>query len=50
MGEQRARFSEILGFSVDSALTYNCTETEADDWLEIPAIIARLIVELQRHM
>ena len=32
INEQKERFDEMLRFSVDSALTYKCTETTAEDW------------------
>ena len=46
---QKTRFEEFLRFSVDSALEYTCTESQADDWLDTPELTAKLIIELQRH-
>ena len=39
----------MLRFSVDSALTYKCTETTAEDWEDMPENTAKLIIELQAH-
>ena len=39
-----------LRFSVDSALTYTCTESQAEDWIDFPEKPVQLIVELQRHV
>jgi len=47
--DQKTRFEEHMRFSVDSALTYKCTESAVDDWLETPEIMAKLVIELQRH-
>ena len=47
--EQKNRFEEMLRFSVDSALTYKCTETTAEDWEDMPENTAKLIIELQAH-
>ena len=32
--EQKQRFENHLRFSHDSALTYNCTESEPEDWVD----------------
>ena len=46
LSEQRQRFENHLRFSVDSALTYKCSESQAEDWLDTPEITAKLIIEL----
>lgn len=33
---QKARYQQFIEFDVDSALTYKCTETTADSWMDIP--------------
>lgn len=47
--EQKARFDEMLRFSMDSALSYRCTDTSAEDWQDTPEMMAKLIIELQAH-
>ena len=47
--EQKEKFSNHLRFSVDSALSYQCTESTADDWIDTHETTAKLIIELQRH-
>ena len=39
----------MIRFSLDSALTYKCTETTADDWQDTPENTAKTILELQGH-
>ena len=35
--------------SCDSAATFRCTQTSADDWLDTPELQAKMIIELQQH-
>ena len=46
---QREEYSDLLRFSVDSALTYTCTESQVDDWVDTHTTTAKLIIQLQRH-
>ena len=39
----------MLKFNVKSALEYTGTESTSDDWLEIPEVVPKTIIELQRH-
>lgn len=39
----------MIRFSIDSALTYKCTETTVDDWQDTSENTAKLILELQGH-
>ena len=48
--EQKERLNNHLRFSVDSALTYTCTESQAEDWIDFPEKPVQLIVELQQHV
>ena len=50
ISEQKSRYEQHLRFSVESALTYTCTESSADDWIDFPEKPVQLIVELQRHV
>ena len=47
--EQRKTVEDFLRFSVDSAMEYKCSESTVDDWLDMPQITPKLIIELQRH-
>ena len=47
--EQRKTVEDIFRFSVDTATEYKCSESTVDDWLDMPEITPKLIIELQRH-
>ena len=38
-----------MRFSVETATEYKCSESTVDDWLDMPEITPKLIIELQRH-
>ena len=46
---QQLKVVEHLAFTHDDALSYKCSESTFEDWLDSPDITPKLIVELQCH-
>ena len=49
LSAQQKKIEEHLAFTHDDALSYKCSESTVEDWLDTPDITPKLIVELQRH-